>query len=74
MPTTALSTKGAENFMRSTYLPLRAPMGQLATLSPLIFVPFRSQKAMWIPSSLSVSTHYDLSRTSFFFPSEISLN
>ena len=29
---------------------------------------------MWIPSSLSVSTHYDLSRTSFFFPSEISLN
>ena len=29
-------------------------------VSPLIFVPFRSQKAMWFPSSLSVNTQYAL--------------
>ena len=46
----------------------------LAKLSPLIFVQFRSQKAIWSPSSLFVNTLNDLSRFSFFFPSSISLN
>jgi hypothetical protein len=47
---------------------------QLAKLSPLIFVQFRSQKAMWFPSSLSVNTNYDLSHASIFFPSLLSLS
>jgi hypothetical protein len=36
----------------------------------LDFCAIWSQKAMWFPSSLSV-THYDLSRTSIYFPSSL---
>jgi hypothetical protein len=51
-----------------------ATVHSLHPVSPLIFVPFRSQKAMWLPSSLSGNTQCALSRTCFFFPSLVSLN
>jgi hypothetical protein len=60
-------------------LKMRRFLNFQCTLAPIskiesIFVPFRSQKQCGSLLRLSVDTMYDLSRTSFFFPSSLSIN